>query len=193
MKQHASLRTSAFVFALLISVAGFSQSSKSKKFESEPPLAAAKKFTNSSLAIATPDVAAAKPEAGTTLDDLKRTNLKLAYKFSKRFEKATEISIFPYEATTVFYCMEDGIRNNILYTNKGQWLHTVRYYDISKLPFQVYNQVKTEFPEYKMLRVSEVSTNQGIAYLVDIETMTMLKTIRVVDGNWDIYQQFDKQ
>ncbi len=127
------------------------------------------------------------------MDNLKATNARLHERFIRRFPTASNITVSQYKNTTALYCKVDGIRNNVLFTNRGVWLHTVRYYGTDQLPKEVYNLVAQAFPEYSMLQVAEVSTPAGTAYLVDIEVKKLFKTIRVVDGDWDIYQQMIKQ
>lgn len=128
-----------------------------------------------------------------TLDGLKLRNAKLFDRFTSQFRNATDISVFPEGKSTIVYCKVDGIRNNILFSANGRLIHTVRYYTPELLPAPVAKMIEDEFQGYEMKYVSEVTTNGLTAYLVNIENKRGYKTIRVVDGNLDIYNEFDKQ
>lgn len=138
-----------------------------------------------------------QPEASASdavkLDFLKAENEKLHKNFTRMFKNAANINITNNDKTTLIACNVKGINTHALFSNKGKWIHTVRFYGPEDLPIDVKRLVDTEFPHYSQLRATEVNTPVGIAYLVDMETKNHYQTVRVVDNNWDIYQQFRKQ
>lgn len=156
-----------------------------------PPTALAAAKTDRENA-GTPALETANTDA-VTLDGLKLRNEKMFRNFTHKFAKASDISIFPHENTTVIYCMVDGIRNNILFSNKGQLIHTVRYYDPALLPAWVSAILDADFPDFIRKTVSEVTADGKTAYLVHLESARKYKIVRVMDNDWDIYQEFDKQ
>ncbi|OLY92220.1 hypothetical protein SAMN05444008_12431 [Cnuella takakiae] len=176
MKCFNSLRNIAAV--LLLAVSAQAQTS------SLPPQTAS---------VSTPAANTFVANDAATLDGLKLRNEKLFKSFTSQFRNVSDISIYPEENKTIFYCMVDGIRNNILYTNKGRLVHTVRYYEASLLPKTVTGIIEDAFPGYELKTVSEVTVDGRTAYLVSIENKRKFKTVRVVNDDWDIYNEFDKQ
>lgn len=128
----------------------------------------------------------------TAIFTMKLRNEKMQKRFSRTFQGASNISLHPFERTTAITFEEQGVRHNVLYTNQGQWLHTVKYYPASQLRSDVASIIEAEFPEYRMSNVAEVITNRGTAHLVDIDSPALFKTIRVVDGTWDVYKEYVK-
>jgi hypothetical protein len=186
MKPLLSLRNTAF--AALLFMAATTQA------QQQPALQQVAKANPVSATVKEPALGAttaAKDEI--VLDGLKLRNEKMHQHFITHFKNATNIAIFPYAKSTVIYCMVNGIRNNILYTNKGKLEHTVRYYEAKFLPEQISSTIEEGFPGYQMTNVAEVTANGQTAHLVNIENKKTFKTIRVLDGNCDVYEDYNKQ
>lgn len=184
MKKNLSFRNIGLAALLLLSAAVSAQSTN-------PLLVAKAEPAKEEVTTAAPETAANRDEV--TLDGLKLRNEKLYQHFTGHFKNASNISIFPSEKATVIYFMDGEIRNNVLYSNKGKLQHVVRYYTPDRLPATISRIVEHAFPDYNQSFVSEVTVDGKTAYLVTIEVPKKMKIIRVVNGDWDVYQEFDKQ
>lgn len=180
MKHHIHLRAAGIGALLLSGFVSFGQIAKTKITKPETTINVA-----SSISKAATDVA--------VMEGLKTSHEKIYRRFARDFASASDLKVYPFKHTTALSCKVDGVQNNILYSNNGRWLHTVRYYGIELLPRDVRSIVAEAFPHYSLLRVAEISTPSGTAYLVDIESKNLYKTIRVVNYEWDVYQEFLKE
>jgi hypothetical protein len=61
-----------------------------------------------------------------------------------------------------------------------------------QIPARVSELVQEEFPRHKINGANEIHALDKTAYLVYIEDAKGFKTIRVVDGEWDVYEEFNK-
>ena len=52
--------------------------------------------------------------------------------------------------------------------------------------------VRYGYPDYSIKSVREIHAANATAYLVTIEDATSWKTIRVVNGETDVYEEFKK-
>jgi hypothetical protein len=75
---------------------------------------------------------------------------------------------------------------------KGECLNTIRYYDGSRLPQSVKDAVTAEYAGYSIFGVTEVTVNKKTGYLVKIENDKYWKTIKVVDGETEETEKFQK-
>lgn len=87
---------------------------------------------------------------------------------------------------------EGEVHTKVMYNRHGLWLGTVKTYMEAQLPRDVRTQVKREYFDYNIFGVIEVSTPAGKAYLVRIEDAKTWKTIRVRDGEMDVYESYTK-
>jgi hypothetical protein len=180
MKQQASFRTIAIILGIFTASFSYGQIAKTKTINPDALL-------KTSIGLAK-----MSETDNTAMEQLKNTNEKLYRNFSRMFKGANGIHVIPQGKNTNVICKVDGISNNILFTNKGYWLHTVRYYEPELLPAHTLRMMKETFPEAKMTLVSEVTTPNGKAKLINMETNTMYKTIRVINDEWDVYKEYYK-
>lgn len=87
---------------------------------------------------------------------------------------------------------ERGISYMVDYDKSGNWLSTIKNYDESHLDSRIGNAVKTAFLGYFIVHVTEIKKGRVIAYMVKIENQKLLKTIRVIDGEIDVYESYVK-
>lgn len=179
MNKHFRFHIAGAAALLLTATLSFGQAAKFTASKTEPIINVA-----SSISDAAADLA--------VLKNLKNSNERLYNRFTRMFANATDIHVIPTGHSTVLYCKVNGIQNNILFSNKGAWLHTVRYYSPDQLPADVRLMVSRAYPKYTLLWASEVNTDGATAYLVDIENKYLYKKIRVINGDMDTYQEFEK-
>lgn len=87
---------------------------------------------------------------------------------------------------------ENGIKTKVFYDHKGNKTGTIKSYFEDKLAANIRHLVKSVYYDYSIYFVQEVTVGNVTAYLVKIEDKVSLKTIRVVDGEMDVYEALTK-
>jgi hypothetical protein len=126
-------------------------------------------------------------------ENLKKLNLKLYKDFSRYFANASDIQTTVEKNNISVNCKIDGVKTLVNYNNNGRWTSTLRIMEADQLPVQLYTEVLDNYPGYKVSRGKEVIVGPRNAYLIDIENEKKFKTVRIIDGEFDIYQEFMKQ
>ena len=126
-------------------------------------------------------------------EDLKAINVKMHGDFSKHFANASDITTSTDKEYTTITCTVDGVKTRVNYFSNGRWASTLRMLEAKQIPAQLYDNVAAAYPGYRITRGKEVTVGDKNAYLVDIENDRRFKTIRIIDGEFDIYQEFEKQ
>lgn len=167
-----------FLMACIITLFGIhsqAQNDQRKKFELPPAN----------------DIAAGEPSknsefTGTSL------NKRALKEFNRDFK--TESRVFwNSDGRYITAKFSEGVvQTKVMYNSRGHWLGTVKTYYEAQLPREVRSQVKREYFDYSIFGVIEVSTPEGKAYLVRIEDAKTWKTIRLRDGEMDVYESYTK-
>jgi len=139
-----------------------------------------------SVATVNPEVAplpggAAIVNAATT--DVKNVSSKAVKNFNKTFKNVTDEK---------WYEMPDGDRANFTlngtrcrldYDKKGNWTHTIKYYDEKKLPLEVRRLVVGSYLDYSIRTVEEIEAPRNIKfYVIHLEGETNWINIKVSDN-----------
>ena len=120
-------------------------------------------------------------------------NKKMAKNFTRLYSNAKNISISTGEANFTFVsCYVDGIRNRIAYDKKGHWHSTLRFYTEDELPRDVRHLVKSNYYDFSIAGVTEVSYNGKLAHVISLESKTEWKKLKVVDGEMEEIESFKK-
>jgi len=105
----------------------------------------------------------------------------------KNFEKT-----FKNVADEKWYEMPDGfrvtftekdVRCRLDYDKKGNWMHTIRYYDEKELPVEVRRLVVSSYLDYSIRTVEEVEAPHDVKfYVIHLEGETNWINIKVSDN-----------
>ena len=87
---------------------------------------------------------------------------------------------------------KEDVETKVFYDRRGRWIANIRSYQENKLPKEIRHIVKSRYYDYSIFLVQEVTAGDKTAYLVKIEDKDSFKTIRVVDGEMDEYEAFEK-
>ena len=68
----------------------------------------------------------------------------------------------------------------------------LRYYQEEKLPHEIRGLVKSTYYDYDIYLITEVNRNEKIAYVVKMEDKTSWKTVKVVDGEMEVLEDYTK-
>jgi hypothetical protein len=88
---------------------------------------------------------------------------------------------------------KDGMSTSIFYTRTGAFDSRVNYYTEEKLPVAVRTLVKTNFPDYSISTITEVHKDNVVAHVVKIEDKKTVKTVKVIDGEWELIEDLTKR
>jgi len=106
---------------------------------------------------------------------------KAVKSFNKDFADASAIWTESNEGYTASFT-KGGIQSRVNYNKKGQWHSTIRYYGESELPQDVRHIVKSQYYDYSIFGVTEVSVGDKKAYIVVLEDSRSFIRVKVLDG-----------
>jgi len=119
-------------------------------------------------------------------------NSKALRNFSKSFKEAGNASWSQTEDGFKAEFMDQDVKTKVFYDRKGRLVASVKSYSEDNLPKEVRHLVKSNYYDYNIFHVQEVTAGNKTAYLVKIEDKTSIKTIRVTDNQMDEYMAFNK-
>jgi hypothetical protein len=101
-----------------------------------------------------------------------------------------------------WYLMPDGYRVNFTakdvrfrldYDKKGNWLHTIRYYDEKKLPVEIRRLVVSSYLDYSIRTVEEIEAPHNILfYVIHLEGETNWINMKVSDNEINELEKIKK-
>lgn len=120
-------------------------------------------------------------------------NARALKNFQKTFTGVTNTEWSEIEGEGYVANFTDGsVRTIVAYNLKGNWLHTIRYYDEKKLAPAIRHIVKSTYYDYTILQIAEVSFSDQTVYMIYVQDETYLKTIRVFDGEMEVVQTYTR-
>ncbi|MCW3117475.1 MAG: hypothetical protein JWM28_1557 [Chitinophagaceae bacterium] len=119
-------------------------------------------------------------------------NTRAINEYSKSFKSADKASWFEMKDGFVAKFKEDGVETKVYYDLKGRWTGTIHTYNEDKLPKDIRKLVRSIYYDYSIFQVNEVIVGEKTAYLVRIEDAATFKTIRIIDGEMDVYEDYTK-
>ena len=87
----------------------------------------------------------------------------------------------------------DGILHWIHYNNNGDKEFMIRFLDEKKLPRQVRHLIKSNYYDFNITHVREISRKDKTAFVVNIEDQSSWKIINLVDGEMEVVESFLKK
>ena len=126
-------------------------------------------------------------------DDLKALNAKMHRDFTRHFASASDITTTSDKEYTSISCTVDGVKTRVNYFRNGHWASTLRMMEANQLPEALFDEVSEGYPGYQIMGGKEVIVGPKTAYLIDLQNERKFKTVRIIDGEYDIYQEFYKQ
>jgi hypothetical protein len=124
--------------------------------------------------------------------DFKDVNTKAERNFINSYKNATDIMwYFLNNGRSMVRFFDNGIQTKIFYDKKGNKADMIRYYTEDKLPNDVRHPVKSTYYDFNIFLVTEVTVGNQTAYLVKIKDKTCTKTIRVMNGEMAVIEEFE--
>lgn len=165
-------------FLAWMAIVSFSQSPNSTAM----PESSQEDFISSSK-----EINAAKNSNPIVTDEI---NAKAIKEFTKSYKNMPDAKWFKLKDGFVVYFTIDGIKNKVFYNKKGNYEGMVRGYFEDKLPREIRHLVKSTYYDFSIYHVCEVSVDGITAYLVKIGDNASWKTIKVVDDEMEVTEEF---
>jgi len=86
-----------------------------------------------------------------------------------------------------------SVKHMVDYHLNGRWRNTIRIYDESHLPLDIRRAIRYEFFDSKIILVNELRYGRTLAYFVKIRQNGWTKTIRAVDDEIAVVEEFREQ
>ncbi|MEJ0104042.1 MAG: hypothetical protein WDO19_16410 [Bacteroidota bacterium] len=134
----------------------------------------------------------AKAEQGLNDINIADINARALREFSKTFKAGVKATWREIEDGFMATFKEDGIETRVDYDRKGRWAATIRTYSEANLPRDIRHLVKSTYYDYSIFLINEVTVGDKTAYLIRMEDADSFKTIRVADGEMDVYEEYKK-
>lgn len=113
--------------------------------------------------------------------------------FMREYENVSNAKWFK-SATGFFvaYFVRDDIASWVFYNKKGDYERMIRAYNEEKLPADVRHLVKSTYYDFTIYYVTEINTDRKTAYHVKMADKTSWKTIKVVNGEMEVTEEYVK-
>ncbi len=119
-------------------------------------------------------------------------NTKAEKSFHKAFKTINGETWVPAKDGIVAKFIKDGIHTMVYYNKKGTWMGTLRYLSEDLLPKDVRHTVKSEYYDFSISNIVEVTVGDKTAYLITMEDKTSIKQVKVVDGEMEVTHDYKK-
>jgi hypothetical protein len=113
--------------------------------------------------------------------------------FSRDYKRVTDVNWFKANDGFVAYFTVDGIKTRAFYDRKGHDAGTIRDYSEDKLPRDVRHLVRSTYYDFNITYVYEVTYDGVTAYLVHMQDQTHWKTVKVIDGEMAVIDEYLKR
>ena len=87
---------------------------------------------------------------------------------------------------------KDNVKTNVVFNNKGKWLHTLTYYLENKTPEDIASIIDYAYPKDDVKLTVKIEEGRMTFYIVQLEGKTTLKKVTVYDGNVHTIEEFTK-
>jgi hypothetical protein len=119
-------------------------------------------------------------------------NLLIISKFHESFPVSSDEVWTKTNNSYMVTFTADKVLNRVFLDKKGKTTGQIRYYQENGLPATVRDMVKTFGGCFTIGGVTEVSTEAGTVYLVNINEETSWKILRVAGDKMDVYEEHRK-
>jgi hypothetical protein len=133
-----------------------------------------------------------KEDNTAALSTLKMYSPKAYKNFTRSYKSSTDVHVSQEKGETFIYCRMDGIVNRIGYDKKGNWHHTIRYYEGSQLSKDLRQVVENNYKGYEIKGVTEVAIADELAYFISIESLRSWKVIRIQNDSMEETESYQK-
>lgn len=120
-------------------------------------------------------------------------NIKAQRNFMKEYKNVSDARwVISGNGLLAAYFTNAGITTRRYYSKKGVYEYMLRYYNEDKLHHNIRHLVKTKYYDFNIFHVTEVCRNGSVAFLIEIHDKDSWKTIKVVDNEIEVVDEFAK-
>jgi hypothetical protein len=120
-------------------------------------------------------------------------NMRASRDLIKRFNDPEKVNWFDMTDGLAARFVSNEVDTKAFYDRAGRWYATVRSYGEDKLPSDIRRIVKSSYYDYSIYLVDEVTVEDTTAFLVRIQDRDSIKTIRIINGEMDVFEKFMKR
>jgi len=113
-------------------------------------------------------------------------------KFGKFFPNASSESWTKTKNGFAVRFSSNNMQQLVFLTKRGNVVASIKYYSEKQLPSDMRMTIRYAYPDFSIKSVREVNAANSTAYLITIEDATSWKTIRIVNGETDVYEEYKK-
>ena len=139
------------------------------------------------------------PENNFTIVPRSEVNQKAVKNFTRSYKGQSDEVWHNVTDGFIAHFTSGDINYRVDYDKKGNWLHTIRTYDESKLPRDVRHMVKSIYYDFDITQVQEIESPLNVenplnapTYIIHLEGKKEFINLRVCDGEMDEWQKFYK-
>ena len=142
----------------------------------------------------------AEDTAASVTDEAAKASLKANKANSKAIRNFT--TSYKKDASGASWTMEkdvmvasfskEDVKTNVVYNEKGKWLHTLTYYPENKTPKDIASLMDYSYPKDDVRLSVKVEEGSKIFYIVQLEGKTTLKKVTVYDGDVRLIEELIK-
>ena len=135
----------------------------------------------------------AQPETNTAATTVSVKSSRAERDFTRNYKNASSVEWYDtYKGGTVVYFTEGNIKMKSAYDKRGTWLYTLRFFNENEISADAKSMVKESFSNYSIIRATEVERFDKKVLLVYIQDDRNLKTVRIMDEEMDIVEEYRK-
>ena len=120
-------------------------------------------------------------------------NIKAVRNFTREYKNISDARWFKSaNGEFAVYFISENIPSVIYYNKKGDYEFMIRRYNEEKLPHEIRHLVKSNYYDFNIYHVTEISRNGKIVYGIKLEDKISWKTIKVVDDEMEVIEEYFK-
>jgi len=125
-------------------------------------------------------------------DYINNVNSKALRHFTKAYQNPSEVKWVKLTTGFRVHFVSNGIDTRTYYNKRGACEAIVRYYYEKDMSANIRHQVKTIYYDFKIFLITEITADHKTAYLIKIEDNTSWKTVKIVDNEMEVIEEYSK-
>ena len=120
-------------------------------------------------------------------------NIKVMRSFNQSYGEQQSVKWYRSARGFIAAFENDGVKNLVHYNANGTEESKMTSYFEKNLSPEIRHLVKSNFYDYTILYVNEVKKNDATAFYVKMQDSTKIKTIKIVDGEWEVVEDLSRR
>ncbi len=120
-------------------------------------------------------------------------NIKAVRNFLREYKNVAGAEWYRSGNGFVVHCNMNGFKTKVFYDKKGNYECMIRIYAEARLPREVRHLVKSNYYDFNIYQVREITRKDNTVYIVTIEDKTSWKKIKVENGQMEVMYEESKK